>query len=76
MRRSLFLTLFLRVMAALAVTATIFFVLYPWAGLGRRWLLAACLFEAAVVAVVTAWTMRRSLRRSLAPLQTLAESMS
>jgi two-component system phosphate regulon sensor histidine kinase PhoR len=75
MRRSLFLTLFLRVMAALAVAEIAFFSVYPT----RRWsaltLVMAGVCGSALLAAATAVPMTRSLRRAVAPLQTLAETM-
>jgi two-component system phosphate regulon sensor histidine kinase PhoR len=75
MRRSLFLTLFLRVMAALAVAEIAFFSVYP----ARRWsaltLVMAGVCGSALLAAATAVPMTRSLRRAVAPLQTLAETM-
>jgi two-component system, OmpR family, phosphate regulon sensor histidine kinase PhoR len=75
MNRSLFLTLFLRVLAALAFAAIGFFTLYPAAHWGSGTLLAVCLAGAFLLAAVTALVMTRSVRRALAPLQTLAEKM-
>jgi len=75
MTRSLFLTIFLRVMAALAIAAIAFFTLYP----AGRWdgdtLLLVSLSGGALLACVTALLMTRSVRKALSTLQTLAEKM-
>jgi two-component system phosphate regulon sensor histidine kinase PhoR len=75
MNRSLFLTLFLRVLAALAIAAIGFFTIYPAAHWGGDTLLVVCLGGAILLAAMTALVMTRSVRRALAPLQTLAEKM-
>jgi two-component system phosphate regulon sensor histidine kinase PhoR len=75
MRRSLFLTLFLRVLAALAIAAIGFFSIYPAAHLSAEVLLGVCLGGAFLLAGGTALVMTRSVRKALAPLQTLAETM-
>jgi two-component system phosphate regulon sensor histidine kinase PhoR len=75
MRRSLFLTLFLRVLAALAIAAIGFFSIYPAAHWSGEMLLAVCLGGAFLLAALTALVMARSVRRALGPLQTLAETM-
>src|SRR5271165_4402281 len=75
MKRSLFLTLFLRVLAALSLAAIGFFSIYPAAHLSGGMLLAVCLGGAFLLAAGTALVMTRSVRRALGPLQTLAETM-
>jgi two-component system phosphate regulon sensor histidine kinase PhoR len=75
MTRSLFLTIFLRVMAALSIAAIAFFTIYP----AGRWdgdtVLLVCLCCAMLLACVTALLMTRSVRKALSTLQTLAEKM-
>jgi two-component system, OmpR family, phosphate regulon sensor histidine kinase PhoR len=75
MNRSLFLTLFLRVLATLALAAIGFFTIYPSAHWPIEAVLAVCLGGALLLSTATALVMTRSLRRALAPLQTLAETM-
>jgi len=75
MKRSLFLTLFLRVLAALALAAIGFFTIYPARPWGGNASLLAWLCGAGVLAGGTALLMTRSVRRALAPLQVLAETM-
>jgi two-component system, OmpR family, phosphate regulon sensor histidine kinase PhoR len=75
MRRSLFLTVFLRVMAALAIAAIGFFTIYPAGHWDGDMLLLACLCAAILLAGGTAMLLTRSVHRALAPLQVLAETM-
>jgi two-component system phosphate regulon sensor histidine kinase PhoR len=75
MTRSLFLTIFLRVIAALSIAAIAFFTIYP----AGRWdgdtLLLVCLSGVVLLSCVTALLMTRSVRKALSTLQGLAEKM-
>jgi two-component system phosphate regulon sensor histidine kinase PhoR len=73
MKRSLFLTFFLRTTAALALSATAFFAVYP-ARLGLFALISTSLCAGLALSALAAWRMARSVRDALAPLQLLAET--
>jgi two-component system phosphate regulon sensor histidine kinase PhoR len=75
MNRSLFLTLFLRVLAALALAAIGFFTIYPAAHWPVGVVLAVCLGGAVLLSAATALVMTHSVRRALGPLRTLAETL-
>jgi two-component system phosphate regulon sensor histidine kinase PhoR len=75
MGRSLFLTIFLRVMAALAIAAIGFFTIYPAGHWDGDTLILVCLCAAVLLACVTALVMTRSLRKAISTVQELAETM-
>jgi two-component system phosphate regulon sensor histidine kinase PhoR len=75
MTRSLFLTIFLRVMAALAIAAIGFFSIYPARYWDSETLLLVCLCGAVLLACGTAGLMTRSVHKALSTLQALAETM-
>jgi two-component system phosphate regulon sensor histidine kinase PhoR len=75
MRRSLFLTLFLRAMAALAIAAIGFFTIYPKGRTDAVTLLLVCLCGAVLLACVAALVTTRSVRRAIQTLQELTETM-
>src|ERR1700761_9247612 len=76
MRRSLFLTLFLRILVALILVGVVLFVLDAQGRWGGRELLLAFAGAAVVAVGAICLRMASSMGRALAPLKVMAETMS